>query len=361
MTRHKRKITLTEFAFPFSGTSPGQAGPYSAELFRLYIESLFTGLNRANAGVLLLSGDGVDEPLTVKQTAPASAQVQITPGAALVNGGWYYTNDDVNVTIAANTSGNPRIDLLILRFNATAQTITLVDLQGTPAGSPVPPTLTQTDTQYEIPLAQIAVANLFATIVTANINNTVRSFARLAQYQEGGTGQSSYTVRDKLMGQSDGSLAVVKLSACSIENRNDPSSDLGSGSFQKLQIQEKNDPDALISVASDVITFAKAGWYTMTGFHADYTGITTTSTIYFRLRDTLSSTTLWVSDTFNTPSGQTNRDFLGSASFNIASDNTTVEFQVFRGAGTTRFESSAANPGGGETEKTIQADFIRWG
>lgn len=280
---------MTQYAFPFSGTSPGQAGPYSAELFRLYIKTLFTGLNFANSGVLLGSGDGVDPPLTVKQTAPASAQVSVTPGAALVTGGWYYTDDDVNVTIAANTSGNARIDYIILRFNATAQTITLVDLQGTPAGSPVPPTLTQTSTQYEIPLAQIAVANLFTTITTANINNNVRSFVDTI-FTEG----KSAWLEDEIIigdGSADGiplrgrlDVATVTLTHTSGGARATNSVSIA-GAAQTVPLTAIDENGlGYLSLASNQINIDEAGRYLFLGGHG-YATTSAGSALEFRLRN----------------------------------------------------------------------------
>lgn len=348
---------MVEYNFPWSGTSPGKAGPYSAELFRLYVETLFTGLNRANAGVLLLSGDGVDEPLTVQQTAPASAQVVITPGAALVNGGWYYTNADVNVTIAANSSGNPRIDYLILRFNATAQTITLVDLQGTPAVSPVVPTLTQTAVQYEIPLAQIAVANLFTTIVTANINNNVRTFARLAQINEGGTGRGygDYTSRQSLIGVSGAGTWAI-LGACTVE-RLTAGAALAAGSYQTLELAEGSDPDGLITVASNQITFANAGLYRVTGYHHFTTGAAGSGTKLWRLRNITTTTTLVVGDTSNAGATTVNRQTPMFDGFFLVAAGDVLEIQVYSNTATIQTTTDGAV--GGETPKSLHATFHR--
>jgi hypothetical protein len=75
---------------------------------------------------------------------------------------WYSGTSNVNLTIAANTSGNPRIDLIVLRLTRSTWNVTAAVVQGTPAGSPTVPALTQNLTTtgvFEIPIAQVAVAN----------------------------------------------------------------------------------------------------------------------------------------------------------------------------------------------------------
>jgi hypothetical protein len=88
-----------------------------------------------------------------------------------VYGGYYnLSGTPPTFVITANGSGNPRIDTVVLRKDWVLQTIRLVVLTGTPAGSPLPPTLTQTPgTRWEIPLADILVNSGFVTIVQANI------------------------------------------------------------------------------------------------------------------------------------------------------------------------------------------------
>lgn len=162
---------MTQYSQPWGGTSVGHAtrAPYTdeewAEMYRFLLRA-----NHADVGPLYGSGGIADSGLTVQQTTVASTTVDITAGTALVRGRWYRSDATVNLAVASNISGNPRIDTIILRADYLAQTITLVTLQGTAAPSPVAPTLTQSDgITWEVPLADIAVANGFATIVNANI------------------------------------------------------------------------------------------------------------------------------------------------------------------------------------------------
>lgn len=160
---------MTESSRPWTGITTGDAGPYSASNW-WEAWQLLLGADRANAGALHLSADMPNDGLEVTQTSPVSSAVTLGIGAALIDGAFYYNTAALNLTIAANGSGNPRIDTVVLRKDYTLQTVRAAVLQGTPAASPVPPTLTQTvGVLYEIPLADIACANGFASIGNDNI------------------------------------------------------------------------------------------------------------------------------------------------------------------------------------------------
>lgn len=165
---------MTEISRPWSGQTalgdPGDAGPYShinwRDIFRYSM-----GLYSADSGVLVDSGVVPDPGLTVQQQSPLAAGVTLTPGRALVQGTFYENDANLNFSIAPNVSGQTRIDTLILRRDDTAQTVRAAILQGTPAASPVPPTLTRAAGVYEIAVADITVLNGFATISNSVILN----------------------------------------------------------------------------------------------------------------------------------------------------------------------------------------------
>jgi hypothetical protein len=84
-----------------------------------------------------------------------------------------YNNAVVNLPIAPNTSGNPRIDRVIVTIDeVNARAIQITVLAGIPAVSPVPPTLTQnTGTTFQLSLAQVAVASGTNQILAGNITD----------------------------------------------------------------------------------------------------------------------------------------------------------------------------------------------
>lgn len=163
---------MTENSRPWNGTTVGDSGPYSdTDWQELYQAIIGYGAGRANNGVLLMSGAEPADGLKVQAKSPATTQIEVLAGAALIQGIAYLSDATESFTIAANASGNPRIDTIVLQADYALQTVRLVKLQGTPAASPVAPTLTQSaGVMWEIPIADIAVANGFVTITDANIS-----------------------------------------------------------------------------------------------------------------------------------------------------------------------------------------------
>ena len=164
---------MTQTSMPWTGTTPGDAGPYSAANWtRIWRNIIGVGSGAGvagDSGLLWGSGTAPDAGLSVTPNSPTGQSVIVTAGAALVNGTFYYNDASVVLSVAANGSGNPRIDTVVLRKDFAAQTIRLAVKQGTPAASPVPPGMTQSGSTWEIPLADLTLANGFLTITTTLI------------------------------------------------------------------------------------------------------------------------------------------------------------------------------------------------
>lgn len=92
---------------------------------------------------------------------------------ALVRGSHYDSgSSEITLNLAANGSGNPRIDTIVLRLDRSGYTVTEAIVQGTPAASPVAPTLTRdlgATGVWEFPLVDVAVANGATTISSGNL------------------------------------------------------------------------------------------------------------------------------------------------------------------------------------------------
>lgn len=161
---------MTEISRPWNGTTVGDAGPYSDTQWQTTWKDLMLGF-LANSGVLPVSnGTSGNKPLWVQADSPASASVDVLAGSALVAGTWYNSSATENIPIAANASGNDRIDLLVLRNDYVAQEVRLLLRQGTPAATPAAPTLVQSvGVTWEIPLAEIYVSNGFVNIQDSDI------------------------------------------------------------------------------------------------------------------------------------------------------------------------------------------------
>jgi hypothetical protein len=164
---------MSQFSVPQQGVLVGDASraPYDAYEWAYDHDAALLGFaSRANYGVILGVDNGSNFSLEVTQTTVASNQVELKIGAAVVRGVVYQNDATLAFTVQPNASGNPRIDTLVLRLDYIAQTIRAAIKQGTPAATPAPPALLQTvGTEWEIPIADITVANGFSTISDSNI------------------------------------------------------------------------------------------------------------------------------------------------------------------------------------------------
>jgi microcystin-dependent protein len=135
----------------------------------------------ANTGCGVVHGTPGGNLLAVTQHSTGDRSVDVADGQAWVYG-FHMTNDaSLNLAVDTNTSGNPRIDSVILRNSVTGtKDIQIVILKGTAAASPVAPTLTQTASTYEIRLADLYLANGYSQILTANITDQ-RFYATIAR------------------------------------------------------------------------------------------------------------------------------------------------------------------------------------
>lgn len=150
---------INEFGMPFNDV--GGDRTYSSADWRTYFDGLVV------SGVMGAVGN---ELKVVQQTVP-NKTVKIDTGSVFIKGAVRQIDTALNLTIADNTSGNPRIDRVVARLNTTDRKLEFAVKQGTPASSPNAPALTQTATTYELSLAKIAVANGFSTITNANITD----------------------------------------------------------------------------------------------------------------------------------------------------------------------------------------------
>lgn len=162
---------MTQNSRPWNGTVTGDAGPYSdADWQQLYRYIIGLGGIRANTGVFLGSGTQPNDGLRVEAQSPAAAAINVLPGSALVQGIAYLNDATEPLVIAANASGNARIDTVVVQTDYALQTCRLAVVQGTPAATPAAPSLTQVaGTMWEIPIADIAVANGFTTLAQSTI------------------------------------------------------------------------------------------------------------------------------------------------------------------------------------------------
>lgn len=164
-------MTETSLGLDDSPTVPG-----TIETPSFTMRNLLAALTQGGQGVWR---NFRDELQVTQNSLGPDKSVDVAMGAANVGDGennCFYSNSATkNLEIAANSSGNPRIDTIAVDFDETqadgSDTVQAVVVQGTPAGSPSPPSLTQTATRYQMPIAHVAVADGFTSITDSEITD----------------------------------------------------------------------------------------------------------------------------------------------------------------------------------------------
>ena len=143
----------------------------SSDLFRL----LFANLLRS--GVLASPGD------CFQVLAGSGLTVRVRPGFAVINGSFAYDSAEAQVTIPTADSNLPRIDRIVLRCNYLNRLCELIVKTGTPASTPVAPSLLQpaSGDYYELGLATVRVEAGAASVSQSAIADT-RADSRVCGY-----------------------------------------------------------------------------------------------------------------------------------------------------------------------------------
>lgn len=119
-------------------------------------------------------GNGVfPTPSTQLQVrAGTGMQVIVNDGEGWINGHKLVNNADMTLPISQSDVLLDRIDSVIFYLDETVREMGISILQGTPAASPVAPSLTRTSTRYEMCLAQVSVGKQVTEITNAMITDT---------------------------------------------------------------------------------------------------------------------------------------------------------------------------------------------
>lgn len=95
-------------------------------------------------------------------------QVKLKPNRKAIIRGyrWETDGDGLTFPLEPNTSGNPRLDMAVLRLDRSTWTVRFFVKVGTPAANPVAPAVTQNDDDngvWEIPVGTVRVASTTST------------------------------------------------------------------------------------------------------------------------------------------------------------------------------------------------------
>ena len=138
---------------------------------REYTQAQFAQWDRAKLDDGFVPDEGNE--LEVLESIPAALSVDIETGQGFVQG-FFVDNDalEEDLVIGAAHATLDRIDTVVLNLDIlSTRLITPVVVQGTPAGSPVPPTLTQDTNTWQVAQADVLVVALATTIAQADITD----------------------------------------------------------------------------------------------------------------------------------------------------------------------------------------------
>lgn len=135
---------MSEFYGPFDA---GSGASVTEDFWSVFAQAF------ARSGVI------VDHRTELQVSAGSGLSVNVAGGGAWLVAQGYENTASKNLGVDSNSSGSTRIDRVVLRRDVVANTIVLAVVKGTPAGSPVPPSLTRNTSIYEISLAKVTVTN----------------------------------------------------------------------------------------------------------------------------------------------------------------------------------------------------------
>jgi hypothetical protein len=121
------------------GATGDQAySPYDSNEFSLsWLERVFAAYNTG----YVVPSYGSD--LDISVNTGADRALILSSGAAFVKGYFYENSSTVNISLAENVSGSPRLDRIVLRVDWEERTVRVEVLEGTPTATPTLPELTQ--------------------------------------------------------------------------------------------------------------------------------------------------------------------------------------------------------------------------
>jgi len=178
-------MTLSSYAWGHDG------GTYTGKHMRQLLDDTFD-----------LPGVVRPTDFLVEQQAVANGTVKVASGGVVITAagsglyGKYHFPNDASVNVSINpTSSNGRKDLLIARVNSSTGVPSLHVVEGTPAGSPLEPTITEDN--YE-QLALITLPGSTTDITSGMVTDRRRPAFR------GGWGYGTTAMRNRITGMFEG-------------------------------------------------------------------------------------------------------------------------------------------------------------
>lgn len=144
---------------PF-GTGAG-ASMYEAQWSKMMRTVFKDGIVNGLMNELLVYGDST------------GMQVKVKTGGGWIKGHYYENDAEETIAVAAANATYARWDYVALEVDWTKNDnqMSVVVVQGTPAASPALPSLTQTTSKWQIPLAKVVVGAGVTTITAGNVTD----------------------------------------------------------------------------------------------------------------------------------------------------------------------------------------------
>lgn len=155
---------MPEASYPYTG---GQ-GVTDAVYEQLMAE--VTGNGRIG---LRNAGQTLNVPIVYADSSGRQAKIRAN-ASYLIRGFRWDSNEGQVRSLDANTSGNPRLDLFVLRLDRSNFTVRVEVLKGVPAATPTIPAVTQQlglTGRYEIPLGAVRVNNNASNIISSDVTS----------------------------------------------------------------------------------------------------------------------------------------------------------------------------------------------
>ncbi|GAA3136695.1 hypothetical protein GCM10010466_29390 [Planomonospora alba] len=144
---------MAERSFPFDG---GSGSVITENDWSMLTQ------NWQDSGVI--ANDFSDTALTVT-TLGETGKIYVQPGQATIRGFHYVNESALALTVPQNTDSQyERIDLVVVRLDKATNAVRAYLKVGTPASTPVPPTVDRSFDSPEIPLARVTVPASSSTI-----------------------------------------------------------------------------------------------------------------------------------------------------------------------------------------------------
>ena len=120
-------------------------------------------------------------------TAGTGLAVSVASGRAIIQNRWVQNSDAMTLSISAASETYARKDAVVVRLNYSTRSIEIAVKAGTPAASPVAPSMTRNSTTYEMALAYVNVAAnaTSVTVTDKRSDSTVCGWVTVAQSTSG--------------------------------------------------------------------------------------------------------------------------------------------------------------------------------